>query len=324
MAALFADRPELLRERRSPRRPARLHAGRPRLSLPGLPRARGRDAVHVSRQGDGGGCARSLPPLSREGATPDRARAGADRQAGPGRLFPDRLGPRELLPAGGDPGPGPRLGREQRCLLQPGDHGRRSRRDGAAVRALSLRGAWRVAGHRPGSAERRAPRAGDPARLRALRGRRRGHDRERDHLPRSQRLARDRQGARDPGGGDRPPGAADAPFRVRGPRRHARGAARARRHRQGRPAHAPLRAPLRGDPGPAAAPGPALGRHGARAGTARRGRPARASAHAGAHRHPVGQGGLRRPRDHQGRSARPRYDVGAPGRARDACGRRAS
>ncbi len=86
-----------------------------------------------------------------------------------------------------------------------------------------------------------------------------------------------------------------------------------RRLRPRGPPHAPLRAALRRDPGPAAAPRPALGRHGDRAGTARRGRAARAREHAGPRRRAVGQGGLRRPRDHQGRPPRPRHDGGAPG-----------
>ena len=93
----------------------------------------------------------------------------AHRQARAGRLFPDRLGPRELLPARGDPGPGPRLRRQQRGLLQPRHHRRGPRGHGAALRALPLRGARRVARHRPRPAQRRPARAGDPVRLRALR-----------------------------------------------------------------------------------------------------------------------------------------------------------
>ncbi len=85
---------------------------------------------------------------------------------------------------------------------------------------------------------------------------------------------------------------------------------------RGRPADRALRPALRGDPGPAAAPRPALGRHGGGAGAARRGGAARAREHAGPRDRPVGQGGLRRSRDHQGRSPRPRDDVGPAGRAR--------
>ena len=83
-----------------------------------------------------------------------------------------------------------------------------------------------------------------------------------------------------------------------------------------------LRPPVRGDPGPAAPPRPALGRDGDRPGAARRGGAPRAGQHARPRDRPVGQGGLRRPRDHQGGPAGPRHDVGAPGRARAAAGHR--
>ena len=134
-------------------------------------------------------------PYPRQGARADRARAGADREARAGRLLPDRLGHRQLLPPARHPGAGPRLGRQQRRLLQPGHHRRRSDRDGAAVRALPVGGARRVARHRPRPAERRPARAGDPARLREVRPAGRGHDRQRHHLPRPQRGARGGQGA---------------------------------------------------------------------------------------------------------------------------------
>ena len=78
----------------------------------------------------------------------------------------------------------------------PRHHGRRSGGDGAALRALPLGGARRVARHRPRSAERRPARARHPARLREVRAARRGDDRQRHHLPRPQRRARGRQGAR--------------------------------------------------------------------------------------------------------------------------------
>src|SRR5262249_48639405 len=79
--------------------------------------------------------------LPREGPPPDRARARPHRQARPLGLFPDRLGPRELLPAGADPRPGPGLGREQRRLLQPRPHRRRSPGPGPPVRAPPVGGA---------------------------------------------------------------------------------------------------------------------------------------------------------------------------------------
>ncbi len=67
---------------------------------------------------------------------------------------------------------------------------------GSAVRAVSVGGARRVAGHRSRSAERRSARARHSVRLRALRQARRGDDRQRHHLSRPERRARSRQGAR--------------------------------------------------------------------------------------------------------------------------------
>ena len=101
-----------------------------------------------------------------------------------------------LLPARRHPRPGPRLGGQQRRLLCARHHRGRCRRHGAVVRALSLRGARRVARHRHRPAERRSTRAGHPVRLPALRRARRGDDRQRHHLPHAQRGARGRQGAR--------------------------------------------------------------------------------------------------------------------------------
>ncbi len=74
--------------------------------------------------------------------------------------------------------------------------------------------------------------------------------------------------------------AAHAPLRVRGRGRHAGAAPRARGARPGRPADRALRPALRGDPGPAAAPRPALGGHGGGAGAPRRGGAPRAREHA--------------------------------------------
>ena len=68
--------------------------------------------------------------------------------------------------------------------------------DGAAVRAVSVGGARRVARHRSRSAERRSARARHSVRLRALRQARRGDDGQRHHVSRPQRRARSRQGAR--------------------------------------------------------------------------------------------------------------------------------
>ncbi len=140
--------------------------------------------------------ARPLPAADDEGPGPDREGARDDREARSRRLLPDRLGHRALLPARTHPRAGPRLGRQQRRLLRALDHGGRSREDGAALRALPLGGARRVAGHRPRPALRRPAREGHPARLREVRAARRGHDRERHHVPRPLLGARGRQGPR--------------------------------------------------------------------------------------------------------------------------------
>ncbi len=64
----------------------------------------------------------------------DRARAqvarelDSDRTARAGRLLPDRLGHRQFLPAAGHPRAGPRLGGQQRRVLQPRHHRGRSGR----------------------------------------------------------------------------------------------------------------------------------------------------------------------------------------------------
>ena len=94
-----------------------------------------------------------------------------------------------------DPGAGARLGRQQRRLLRARDHRRRSRRHGAALRALPLGGARRVARHRPRPAFGRAARARDPVRVRQVRRTWRRHDGRRDHLAEPARRARDGQGA---------------------------------------------------------------------------------------------------------------------------------
>ena len=62
--------------------------------------------------------------------------------------FLNRLGNDPLLPRKQNPGARTRFGGQQRGLLQPGDHGRRPGRHGAAVRALSFRRTRRVARHR--------------------------------------------------------------------------------------------------------------------------------------------------------------------------------
>ena len=78
---------------------------------------------------------------------------------------------------------------------------------------------------------------------------------------------------------------------------------------------ADVRRAVAADPGSAAPSRPALRRHGHVPGAARRRRAAREREHAGPRRRAVGQGRLRRHGDHQSRPARPRHDVGDPGRA---------
>ena len=195
MAELFADRPDALAGTAGAGRAARVHDGRSRLSVSELSGAARRDGDVVPAPHRRGRRARSLSPVSRQGARADRPRARSDREARSRRLLPDRLGHRQLLPPAEHPGAGPRLGGQQRRLLQPRDHRGRSDQDGAAVRALPLRRARRVAGHRSRSAERRPARARHPARLREIRPAGRGDDRQRDHLSRPQRRARGRQGA---------------------------------------------------------------------------------------------------------------------------------
>ena len=145
--------------------------------------------------------ARPLPAAHRARPGADREGAGADREARPRRLLPDRLGHRRVLPARADPLPGARLGGEQRGLLRARHHRRRPGEDGAPLRALPLRGARRVARHRPRPALRRPAREGRSststgATARRGGGPRRGDDRQRHHLPRPLGGARGGEGAR--------------------------------------------------------------------------------------------------------------------------------
>ena len=98
----------------------------------------------------------------------------------------------------------------------------------------------------------------------ALRRARRGHDRQRHHLSRAQRRPRDRQGAGHPDGRTSTGWPRFLrPFEYVRPARHARAPAGGGRLRPPTTARiAALRAALRGDPGPAAPPRPALGRDG--------------------------------------------------------------
>ncbi len=146
-------------------RAARIHDGGSRLPLSRLSGPAGRDDDVVPAEDDAGGGARAVSAVSRSRAAADRARARSDREARSRRVLPDRLGHRQLLPSGRHPRAGTRVGGQQRRVLQPRDHRRRSGRHGPAVRAVPVRGARRVAGHRSRSAERRSARAGDSAHL---------------------------------------------------------------------------------------------------------------------------------------------------------------
>ena len=124
-----------------------------------------------------------------------RRRAGLDPEARVFRLFPDRLGHRQFLPRTQHHGAGPGQRREQRGLLLPRHHAGGSGEQSSRLRTLSERKPQRLARYRSRSAERRSARERDPGNLPALRQTRRRHDRERDHLSRTKRRARDRQGA---------------------------------------------------------------------------------------------------------------------------------
>ncbi len=169
MARLFRDLPAALASTEALGERLRLHDGRSRLSLSRLSRAAGRDARFVSPQAHRSRRARAVSSVSRARQGADRARARSHRAPRSRRLLPDRLGHRQFLPPQRHPRAGARLGRQQRRLLQPRHHGRRSRGHGSAVRAVSVGRARRMARHRSRSAERRSPRAGDSARVREIR-----------------------------------------------------------------------------------------------------------------------------------------------------------
>ena len=204
MAALFADRPDLLRNAEALAERCAFTLEDLGYRFPDYPVPAGETQFSYLRQLTEAGARERYRPYHEKARAPARARARAHREARARRLLPDRLGHRALLPrargswsrAAARPPTAP--------SATPRHHRRRPGGDGAALRALPLRGARRVARHRPRPAERRPARAGDPVRLRALRRARRGDDRERHHLPRPERRARDRQGARDPAGRDRP------------------------------------------------------------------------------------------------------------------------
>ena len=184
MAALFRDLPDALAATRRDRRSMRLHARA--TSATDFPTIRCRPARRPTAT-----CALLTYAGARErwgAALDDRTRRQLEhelddhREAQARRLLPHRLGHRAVLPRERDHGAGARLGGQQRGLLRARNHGGRRGQDGTAVRALSLRGARRMARHRSRPAERRPAREGHPVRLSALRRARRRDDRQRDHL----------------------------------------------------------------------------------------------------------------------------------------------
>src|ERR1017187_5086305 len=242
-----------------------LHARGPRLPLPRVPAAAGRDAVVLPQAHHVGRRAGALPAAHGQGAGADPAGARPHREAGPRGLLPHRLGHRELLQARAHPRAGARLGGGQGRVLRAFDHGGGSRQDGASLRALPLGGAWGVARHRPRLVLGRPAREGDPARLQDVRRRRRRDDGERHHVPLPFGRARDSEGPgllAGAGGHDR-----EAPREVelrRVPRR--RGRPRegdgGLRFRPRAPARRALREALHARPEPAAPPRTTPGRDG--------------------------------------------------------------
>ena len=116
-------------------------------------------------------------------------------------------------------------------------------------------------------------------------------------------------------GADRSAGQDHEPLRVGRSQRLARSQPARGRHRRAERDGAAVRPSLAAHPGSAAASRPAFGRHGHLAGPAGRHRAAREREHAWPGSDSVGQGRLRRHGADQGRSARPRDDGGAAGRA---------
>ena len=268
----------------------------------------------VSAQARRSGRARALPAVSRSGPRADRARARSHRASRSGRLLPHRLGHRQFLPAERHPRAGTRVGRQQRRLLQPRDHGRRSGRHGSAVRAVSVGRARRVARHRSGSAERRSARARDSARLREIRAARRGDDGQRHHLSRpsaarevGKTLGIDADAGRSAGEGDEP-------VRVRRSGRHAAASGWSMPAAMlDHPTFRLVRRSVAAHAGSAAASRAAFRRHGDLPGSARQRRAARKRQHARPRGRAVGQRRLRRHGPRESRSARPRHDGRAAG-----------
>ena len=196
MTRLFADLPQALAGTEALAERLEFTLANLGYRFPEYPVPAGETAGVVPAAADAGRRARSLSAVSRSRPRADRARARSHRTARARRLLPHRLGHRQFLPAAAHSRAGARVGGQQRRLLRARHHGGRSGRHGLALRAISVGGARRVAGHRSRSAERRSARARHPVRVRALRHARRGDDRQRHHVSRPERGARGRQGAR--------------------------------------------------------------------------------------------------------------------------------
>ena len=146
---------------------------------------------------------RTITFSARSSATPRSAARSTANQRGAGphpkarvlRLFSDRLGHRQFLPRTQHHGAGRGSAANSAvcfCLgITPVDPVEQSSR----LRTFPERRPQRLARHRSRSAERRSARKRDPGNLPALRQTRRGHDRERHHLSRPKRRARNRQSA---------------------------------------------------------------------------------------------------------------------------------
>ena len=187
------------REHGEARGAARVHAREPGVPVPRPPGARRRVAVLVPEEDD---VLRGPAALRQRGgrrAAPARARAGAHRQAGLQRVFPDRVGPVRLRARARVARAGARERRQQRGVLCARDHGRRPDREQAALRALPLGGAHGLARHRPRPSQRRPEGGIDPGGVPAVWPQGRGDDGERDHVPGAKHPPRGGQGARLPG-----------------------------------------------------------------------------------------------------------------------------
>ncbi len=314
MARLFADLPAA-RRRARPSSPAASTSPSPTSATasPSIPLPPGETPPLVPAPPRLERRPRPLPAAHRQGPGADRERARPDREARPRRLLPDRLGHRPLLPS--------RTASSPRAAARRPTARSATRSSITAVDPVKMellferflseeRGEWPdIDLDLPSGDQREKVIQYVYKRYGAAR---RGDDRQRHHLPRPLGDARGGQGLR-----------LSRPSRSTAwPSSSAAGAGDLSRRRgevvpgraQAPPASIPRsracgtsRALWRAHPEPAPPPRPALGRHGDRRRPARRGGAARARRHARPRGGAVGQGRLRRPRDHQGRPARPRH-----------------